>query len=138
MTIHVAVAVIINTQDQVLISKRSAKQHQGNKWEFPGGKVEDGESAQQALIREIIEELGIEITSSEHLLEITHNYKNDREVFLEIFKVTSWLGKAEGREGQPIRWVGRDELSQYEFPEANDDIVTLLTTSIPQHNPIQL
>ncbi|MEE9325754.1 MAG: 8-oxo-dGTP diphosphatase MutT [Cocleimonas sp.] len=129
MTIHVAVAVIINKQDQILISKRSANQHQGNKWEFPGGKVEDSETAKQALHREIIEELGIDITSSEHLIDITHNYQNDRKVFLETFKVTAWLGKPEGREGQPIRWVKRDELRQYDFPKANDKIVDLLISS---------
>lgn len=129
MTIHVAVAVIINKQGQILISKRSASQHQGNKWEFPGGKLEKGETAQQALRREINEELGIEITSSEYLIDITHNYQNDRKVFLEVFKVTNWLGKPQGHEGQPIRWVKRDELSQYQFPSANASLIKLLTTS---------
>jgi len=68
MTVHVAVAVLINPHGQILISKRSASQHQGNKWEFPGGKVEAGETSRQALRREIREELGLVIQSADLLM----------------------------------------------------------------------
>ncbi len=131
MLIRVAVAVIINGNDQILISRRSAEQHQGNKWEFPGGKVEADESSQEALRREIKEELGIEVQASMHLTDIVHEYKTDdpqqsKRVKLEVFKVREWLGEPKGMEGQPTRWVGREELANLEFPKANKAIIELL------------
>ena len=131
MLIRVAVAVIINGNDQILISRRSAEQHQGNKWEFPGGKVETDESSQEALRREIKEELGIEVQASMHLTDIVHEYKTDdpqqsKTVKLEVFEVREWLGEPKGMEGQPMRWVKREELASLEFPKANKAIIELL------------
>lgn len=130
MVIHVAVAVIINNEDQVLIAKRSADQHQGNKWEFPGGKVEDGETSQDALRREIDEELGVQIQSSTHITNLTHTYTSDDEadktVLLEVFIVKDWLGEIIGKEGQPIVWVNKKELAKYDFPKANVEILNII------------
>jgi len=130
-TIHVAVAVIINEDDQVLIAKRSADQYQGNKWEFPGGKVEDAENSQEALCREIQEELGIQIQSAELITDIIHQYtdiKNgDKIVFLDVYEIKSWLGEATSLENQPLRWVNKSDLNQYDFPKANAEILSLLT-----------
>jgi len=127
--INVAVGVIINNKNQVLIAKRASHQHQGNKWEFPGGKVENTETSQQALQRELKEELGIEIQSSHHLIDITHKYSDgdvEKNVILNVYKVKNWLGEAVGREGQPLRWVDKTELNQYEFPVANAEILRIL------------
>ena len=134
MLIQVAVAVIINDDDQILISRRSAEQHQGSKWEFPGGKVEKNEKVQDALYREIKEELGIDIQSATHLLDITHEYKSDKPqksktVTLEVFEVRRWIGEPHGMEGQPTRWVKREELVDIEFPKANEEIVKLLISN---------
>ena len=134
MFINVAVAVIINEDDQIFISRRSAEQHQGNKWEFPGGKVEDNETVQEALSREIKEELGIDVQSMTHLIDITHEYKSDKPqqsktVTLEVFEVRQWEGEPKGMEGQPTRWVRREELCEIEFPKANEEIVELLLKS---------
>lgn len=131
MLIHVAAAIIINRQDEILISRRSAEQHQGNKWEFPGGKVEAGESSQEALCRELKEELGIEVKASTHLMELTHEYSADvlqqsKKVKLAVFEVRDWLGEPQGMEGQPIRWVKRHELVHIEFPAANKIIIERL------------
>jgi len=133
MVIHVAVAVIINSDDQVLIAKRSADQHQGNKWEFPGGKVEAEETAQEALRREIEEELGVQIQSAEHITDIIHTYpsdsgqdKEDKTVLLDVFIVKDWLGEVVGKENQPILWVNKKELSEYDFPEANVEILNII------------
>lgn len=127
MVVHVAVAVIINQDDEFLITKRSADQHQGNKWEFPGGKVENNETSQEALYREIREELGIEIQSALHITDIIHDYADDnKKVQLDVYQVKSWLGEPQGLEGQPIRWVKRSDLSRYEFPKANDEILAIL------------
>lgn len=129
--IRVAVAVIVNDKEEVLISRRSAEQHQGNKWEFPGGKVEEGETAKDALNREIKEELGIEVLTSTHLTDIDHEYKavdptQSKTVRLEVFKVKYWLGESHGMEGQPVRWVKRGELPHIDFPNANKAIIKLL------------
>lgn len=121
--IHVAVGIIINKNNQVLIAKRASHQHQGDKWEFPGGKVEDNESSQEALQRELKEELGVIIQSPQYLFEIKHKYE-DKEVVLDIYEVRKWLGEAVGREGQPLRWVKKSELEQYEFPAANAEILS--------------
>jgi len=129
MAIRVAVGVIINKNNQVLIAKRGSHQHQGNKWEFPGGKVEKGETSQQALKRELKEELGIEIQSEKHLIDITHKYQegeSHKTVVLEVYEVTDWLGEAKGREGQPLRWVEKSALNQYQFPAANVEILSIL------------
>ncbi len=125
MLVHVAVAVIVNQHEQVLISKRSAAQHQGNKWEFPGGKVEQGETSRQALNREIKEELGLDIQSADLLTIITHQY-TDKKVQLDVYQVSDWQGEPSALEAQPIRWVEKSELHQYEFPQANVEILKLL------------
>ncbi len=128
--VHVAVGVIINQNNQVLISKRSAEQHQGNRWEFPGGKVEDAETSQEALRRELKEELGIDIQSALLMTDIIHEYtdtNNPKKVILDVYEVSKWLGEATGKEGQAIRWVEFSALNQFEFPDANDEILTLLS-----------
>ncbi len=123
--VHVVVAVIINQDDQILITKRASHQHQGNKWEFPGGKVEKGENPQQALQRELKEELGIDIQSVKNLIEINHIYP-DKTVYLDVYEIREWHGEAMGCEGQPLRWVEKSTLDQYEFPKANTEILTRL------------
>ncbi len=123
--VHVVVGVIINHKNQVLIAKRASHQHQGDKWEFPGGKVENDESPTEALTRELKEELGIEIQSASHLINICHTY-TDKTVYLEVFEVRDWQGDAEGREGQPLRWVEKSALNQYKFPAANAEILSTL------------
>lgn len=124
--IHVAVGVIINKDKQVLIAKRGSHQHQGDKWEFPGGKVEDGETSQEALSRELKEELGIEIQSAVHMMNIIHKYTDEKivtKVLIDVYEVNDWLEEALGREGQPLRWVEKCDLDQYTFPAANVKIL---------------
>lgn len=123
--VHVVVGVIINNDDQILIAKRASHQHQGDKWEFPGGKRENAETPQQALRRELKEELGIDIQSANQLIEIKHQY-SDKVVLLDVYEVKHWQGEAEGREGQPLRWVDRSDLKRYDFPAANAEILRKL------------
>ncbi len=123
--VRVAVAVIFNKKNQVLIAKRASHQHQGDKWEFPGGKVESNETPTEALKRELKEELGIDIQSTNHLIDINHKYV-DKAVHLAVFEVRDWQGESEGREGQPIRWVDKSALNQYKFPTANAGILSTL------------
>ena len=124
--VHVAVAVISDKQGQILIAKRPDAVHQGGLWEFPGGKVESGESLKTALTRELAEELGIKLVSCEPLLKISHDY-HDKEVLLDVWSVTAFTGEAYGREQQPIRWVAPKFLTDYDFPEANQPILKAIS-----------
>lgn len=123
--IRVAVAAIINTDNQVLIAKRPDHAHQGGLWEFPGGKIETNETLHQALSRELQEEVGITPTALAPLIKVAHHYP-DKSVHLEVCKVTEFTGQPHGMEGQPIRWQGIDELDPAVFPAANRAIIDAL------------
>lgn len=131
--LHVAVGVINNSKGQILLSKRSDDVHQGGLWEFPGGKLEPGESVQQALQRELEEELGIQVNNAIPLIKICHQY-TDLTVLLDVWRVTEFSGKVSGREGQTIKWVGGQHLSAYDFPAANLPIIKAAT--LPPHYAI--
>lgn len=123
--IHVAVGVIINAHNEVLLARRPDHLHQGGLWEFPGGKLDAGESVQQALIRELHEEVGLQVTHSEPLITIPHDY-GDRHVYLDVHWVREFEGEAKGEEGQAVRWVALEALSDYAFPAANRPILNAI------------
>ena len=123
--IHVAVGVIINIQKQVLLAKRHDHLHQGGKWEFPGGKVEQNESVTEALIRELKEEVDLDINQTTEFMDISHDYP-DKHVRLDIHLVTDFTGNAVGVEGQQVKWVDIHDLKDYQFPEANKPIIDKL------------
>lgn len=120
--IHVAAAVIRGEDGQILIAKRAADQHQGGLWEFPGGKVEAGESVQAALARELEEELGIRPSAARPLIQVRHDYP-DKQILLDVWEVAAFTGTPHGAEGQPLAWVSPRQLADYEFPAANQPIV---------------
>lgn len=121
--IHVVAAVIRGREGKVLLAKRPAHLHQGDKWEFPGGKLEAGEGAEQALTRELREELGITPVVARPLIQVLHHYP-EKSVFLDVWEVVAFSGQPSGREGQKIEWVAQEALGDYEFPPANVPIVT--------------
>lgn len=123
--VQVAVAAIINEHDEVLIARRPQGAHQGGLWEFPGGKMEPGETLDQALARELREELGIAPLRSRPLITLHHDY-GDKRVCLRVCRVESFSGVPHGREGQPLRWVSVAELQAYAFPAANRPIISAL------------
>lgn len=125
-TVHVAVAVIVNDDNQVCISLRHASSHQGGLWEFPGGKVERGETVAQALKREIQEELTLTIIKSRPLITINHDYQ-DKKVCLHVEKILSYVGTAVGKEGQQVKWIAISKLTDYDFPAANTAIIKSLS-----------
>lgn len=125
LIIEVAAAAIVNTEQQVLIAKRAAHRHQGNRWEFPGGKLDAGETPVAALVRELQEELAITPTRFRPLLTLTHHYP-DKSVRLHVFRVEAFDGVPHGNEGQPLQWVATERLGDYDFPAANRPIVTAM------------
>lgn len=123
--VHVAVGVIVNADGKILIAKRPLSAHQGGLWEFPGGKVDAGESIEQALVRELHEELAIDVLASQPLIQIRHHYP-DKSVLLDVHKITQFLGNPIGNEGQPIQWVDARELNNFSFPAANRPIISAI------------
>ncbi len=128
--VHVAAGVIRSGDGHVLIAKRSLDKHQGGLWEFPGGKVEAGETAEAALGRELAEELGIGVTAARPLIKITHDYP-DKQVLLDVWEVLAFSGEPHGAEGQPLAWVHPEDLPGFSFPAANRAIVA--AARLPDH-----
>lgn len=123
--VHVAVGLIVNAENEVLISLRHPESHQGGLWEFPGGKVESGETVLDSLKREFMEELGISVQSAFPIRKISHNY-SDKRVLLDVWWIDRHSGTPAGLEGQEVRWCPVSQLQGLEFPEANTPIVKLL------------
>jgi 8-oxo-dGTP diphosphatase len=120
--VQVAAAAIFDDEGRVLISQRADDAHQGGLWEFPGGKLEAGESVSEALARELHEELGIELQRARPLIRVRYDYP-DKSVLLDVWRVDAFSGEAHGREGQAFKWVWPSELSNYDFPAANLPII---------------
>lgn len=126
--VHVAVGVVRNTRGDILIARRPSHVHQGNLWEFPGGKVEASESVQLALQRELHEELGIDVIQSRPLIRIAHRYP-DKQVLLDAWLIEAFNGIPHGKENQPIEWRQPSELWNLPFPAANRPIIQ--STNLP-------
>ena len=99
-TVHVVAGVIRDEGGRILVARRHDDSHQGGLWEFPGGKVEPGESLQVALARELREELGIEVGNTSPLLAVQHDY-GDKRVLLDVHVIREFTGDPHGLEGQP-------------------------------------
>lgn len=132
--IEVAAGVVRDVgRGQVLIAKRPQGVHQGGLWEFPGGKIEPGETVSEALKRELWEEIGITVHASTPLITLEHAYP-DRTVRLHVREVRDFSGEPRGLEGQPVEWVWPGDLDQFSFPAANDPIKTAV--QLPDRYPI--
>jgi len=129
--IHVAVGVITSTNEQqqiqYFLTKRLEHSHQGGKWEFPGGKLEDGETVAQALARELKEEVAIEVLSCIPLTIIDYDY-GDKQVCLEVFIVDNYTAEPNAQEGQEQGWFLLDDFKSLDFPKANQAIIAELIT----------
>jgi len=123
----VAVGVLADGQGRVLISRRPGSGHAGGWWEFPGGKIQPGETPVQGLVRELDEELGIAVTGARPLIDYRYAYP-DRTVVLHVFEVERYTGCPAGREGQPLRWVARDELPGAGLLPADQPIIAAIST----------
>ena len=122
---HIAVAVVHDGTDRVLIARRPLNKPQGGKWEFPGGKIQPTEGVYQALKRELMEEIGIEITRASPLIKVKSS-RGKAGLMLDVWKVDAFRGAAHGREGQEIKWVRPLDMKGYAFPPPDIEIIEFL------------
>ena len=121
MAVVVAAAVIIR-DDRVLLTRRAEGQHLAGLWEFPGGKLEDGESPEEALVRECQEECGIEVEVVE-ILDVTHHRYPDKDVLLLFYRCKLRTGEVRHLQVADHAWVAPEELDDYPLPPADEGVV---------------
>ena len=125
--VEVVAAIIVDAKQRILMAQRADRQHQGGKWEFPGGKIEAGETHLQALSRELKEEVGLQIEEQAcELFKAVHHDYSDKQVSLYFYIVKGFTGVASGLEDQPIMWVDSQTLPQLTIPDANQSIAEAL------------
>ncbi len=117
------VAALIWKQGELLICQRTRHQVMPLKWEFPGGKIEEGEQPRDALRRELDEELGIQASIGEEVARIVHTYPTGNGVELRFYDVQQYAGEIENRIFRDVRWVMPAELPAYDFLEADLELV---------------
>lgn len=122
---QIGVAVIWNAAAEILIDRRKPEGLLGGLWEFPGGKLEAGESVQDCIRREVQEEMGIEVAVGDHLITLDHAYTHFK-VTLQVYHCQHLAGEPQAIECDEIRWVMLQELDQYPFPKANGRIIDAL------------
>lgn len=123
--IHVVAGVLFDSAGRVLVAQRPMGGHLGGLWEFPGGKLEPGESREAGLARELAEELGVHVLAASPLVCVEHPYP-DRDVVLDVWRVESYSGEPHGREDQAIEWRNVRSLDAAEFPPADAPVLTVL------------
>jgi 8-oxo-dGTP diphosphatase len=117
------VAALIVKNNEVLVCQRTRHQTMPLKWEFPGGKIEEGEQPRDALRRELEEELGIDATIGEEVARVRHDYKTGSSVELRFYLVQEFRGAIENRIFKDVRWSERAKLPSYDFLEADLKLV---------------
>jgi 8-oxo-dGTP diphosphatase len=117
------VAALIVQAGEVLICQRRPDQPMALQWEFPGGKIEPGESPEEALLRELNEELGITAKIGGHVTHIRHNYRHGGAVDLQFFAVQEFTGEIQNRIFHQVKWVKLEELPTYDFLAADRDLI---------------
>lgn len=123
--IHVVAAVISDVRGRILLARRTDGRDLAGLWEFPGGKREPGETSEQALIRELQEELGITVQVGAPLISVPQEYP-DKRLCLEVRHVSAWTGIPRGVEGQALAWITPDKLPRYAMPPADRPVVAAL------------
>ncbi|WP_310487400.1 8-oxo-dGTP diphosphatase MutT [Chamaesiphon sp. VAR_69_metabat_338] len=119
---QIGIAVIWDRSGQILIDRRKNSGTMGGLWEFPGGKIEPGETVAECIAREIQEELAIEISVGAHLITVEHDYPTFRLIAI-VHHCQHLSGIPQPIESEEIRWVNASDLNDYQFPAANDAII---------------
>ena len=121
--LRLVAAALMLRGDEVLICQRRPDQPMALQWEFPGGKIEAGESAEIALARELNEELGIDAAIGTRVTHIRHNYRHGGAVDLQFFAVYEFRGEMENRIFNDVRWVKLEDLPKYDFLAADRGLI---------------
>jgi 8-oxo-dGTP diphosphatase len=128
--VHVVAAALVDADGRVLLAQRPEGKHLAGYWEFPGGKVESGETPLQALQREIHEEIGVRVASAEPLIRIPWRYAAKR-ILLDVYRVRAFDGVPHSCEGQALKWVPATALDPNEMPAADHPVIHAL--ALPPH-----
>jgi 8-oxo-dGTP diphosphatase len=121
---YVAAGVLVDKNEKILIAKRPEGKPMAGLWEFPGGKAQEAEVPEIALVRELKEELGIQ-TSAGCLLPLnflSHRY-NDFHLIMYVFVIRRWNGDIAPKEGQELKWIEKNQLSKFDMPDANMPLI---------------
>src|SRR5690554_257431 len=124
--VEVIAAAITDPRGRILLARRTAGRDLAGLWEFPGGKREPGETPEQALARELEEELGIQVQVGAPIITVPQAYPGKR-LRLDVRRVSAWKGIPRGNEGQALAWVPAHKLSSYAMPPADIPVVAALT-----------
>jgi 8-oxo-dGTP diphosphatase len=125
MRIHVVAGILRAGDGRVLLAERNNDSVFKGLWEFPGGKADPSETPEQTLCRELVEELGVEITRFERLVSVDHDYA-DRSVHIDFFVVTEWRGDIRAMDGQALRWLLPADIDKGKVLPADVDVVDIL------------
>lgn len=123
--VHVVAGVITDARDRILLARRTEGRDLAGLWEFPGGKVEPGETPEAALVRELREELGIEAELGEPIICVAQQYP-DKRLRLDVRRIARWRGSMKGLDGQALAWVPPHRLATYAMPDADRPVVAAL------------
>ncbi len=125
--VTVVAVALLDADGRILLAQRPAGKHLGGLWEFPGGKVEDGETPEAALIRELAEELGVDIRASclAPLSFVSHSYESFH-LLMPLYVCRQWRGKVTPQEGQKVAWVRAQHLRNYPMPPADEPLIPVL------------
>ena len=126
---RVVAAVLVNRAGEVLIAQRPPGKWQAGRWEFPGGKLEPGEGEEQAVRRELAEELGIEVDVTHRIAGCTHDY-GDRQVDMGLWLVLRHAGEPRGLDGQALKWVTLTQLPHEDLLEADAPLIPVLRSAL--------
>jgi 8-oxo-dGTP diphosphatase len=126
-TVAVSAVLLIDADNRILLAQRPKGKSMAGLWEFPGGKIEQGETPEYALIRELYEELGI-MTGVDCLHPLTfasHSY-NDFHLLMPVFVCRTWKGTPQGKEDQNLKWVSKQDLQKYPMPAADKPLIPFI------------
>ena len=123
--VEVVAGALFDAEGRVLIAQRPPGKALAGRWEFPGGKLHEGESAYDGLVRELSEELSVAVHAAERLIRYPHAYP-DRTVWLDLWIVSAWSGEPQGLDGQAFKWVAPDRLHEEDILEADRPMIEAL------------